>query len=92
MAGAERGRVGRFATAAAFANYTGVAPVEIASADKARHRSHRADPPALLQRRRIHRRAARHRGPRPDGRADRSEPSLRGRVAAPRPGAARGQA
>ncbi|XDO64430.1 IS110 family transposase [Streptomyces sp. RLB1-33] len=34
------GRVGhasRFATAAAFANYTGVAPVEIASADKAHH-------------------------------------------------------
>ncbi|WP_329223324.1 IS110 family transposase [Streptomyces sp. NBC_01485] len=30
-------RASRFATAAAFANHTGVAPVEIASADKARH-------------------------------------------------------
>jgi transposase len=32
------GRVGRFPTAAAFANYTGTAPVEIASADSTRHR------------------------------------------------------
>ncbi|KUO07288.1 IS110 family transposase [Streptomyces sp. DSM 15324] len=36
------GRASRFATAAAFANYTGVAPVEIASADKARHRLSRS--------------------------------------------------
>ncbi|MGY2093001.1 transposase [Nocardia gipuzkoensis] len=32
------GRAARFATAAAYANYTGVAPVEIASADVTRHR------------------------------------------------------
>nr|WP_245926118.1 IS110 family transposase [Nocardia nova] len=32
------GRAERFPTAAAFANYTGVAPVEIASADSVRHR------------------------------------------------------
>lgn len=31
-------RPGRFPTAAAFANYCGVAPIEIASADKSRHR------------------------------------------------------
>ncbi|WP_180990004.1 transposase [Streptomyces noursei] len=36
------GRASRFATAAAFANYTGVAPVEIASADKGRHRLSRS--------------------------------------------------
>ncbi|MFD7608814.1 transposase [Streptomyces mirabilis] len=36
------GRASRFATAAAFANYTGAAPVEIASADKARHRLSRS--------------------------------------------------
>ncbi len=32
------GRVGRFPSPAAFANYAGAAPIEIASADKARHR------------------------------------------------------
>ncbi|GAA4897833.1 transposase [Actinomycetospora straminea] len=32
------GRAGRFASASAFANYAGVAPVEVASAQKARHR------------------------------------------------------
>ena len=32
------GRASRFPTAAAFANYAGAAPVEIASADKSRHR------------------------------------------------------
>lgn len=32
------GRPGRFATSSAFANYAGTAPVEIASADKSRHR------------------------------------------------------
>jgi transposase len=32
------GRATRFPTSAAFANYAGAAPVEIASADKARHR------------------------------------------------------
>jgi transposase len=31
-------RASRFPTAAAFANYAGVAPVEVASADRARHR------------------------------------------------------
>lgn len=36
------GRASRFATAAAFANYTGAAPVEIASADQARHRLSRS--------------------------------------------------
>ncbi|MEU8976336.1 IS110 family transposase [Streptomyces monashensis] len=36
------GRPSRFATAAAFANYTGVAPVEIASADRSRHRLSRS--------------------------------------------------
>ncbi|MEU3920209.1 transposase [Streptomyces sp. NPDC029004] len=36
------GRASRFATAEAFANYTGVAPVEIASADKACHRLSRS--------------------------------------------------
>jgi transposase len=36
------GRASRFATAAAFANYTGAAPIEIASADKARHRLSRS--------------------------------------------------
>jgi len=36
------GRAGRFPTAAAFANYTGTAPVEIASADKSRHRLSRS--------------------------------------------------
>jgi transposase len=36
------GRASRFTTAAAFANYTGVAPVEIASADRARHRLSRS--------------------------------------------------
>lgn len=36
------GRAGRFPTAAAFATYTGTAPVEIASADKTRHRLSRA--------------------------------------------------
>ncbi|MFC8015767.1 IS110 family RNA-guided transposase [Streptomyces cinereoruber] len=36
------GRAGRFPTPAAFANYTGAAPVEIASADKARHRLSRS--------------------------------------------------
>jgi transposase len=32
------GHAGRFASASAFANYAGVAPVEVASAQKARHR------------------------------------------------------
>jgi transposase len=32
------GRAGRFPTSAAFANYAGVAPVEVASGDRARHR------------------------------------------------------
>jgi transposase len=32
------GRAGRFPTASAFASYAGVAPVEVASADRARHR------------------------------------------------------
>jgi len=36
------GRAGRFPTAAAFANYAGAAPVEVASADKARHRLSRS--------------------------------------------------
>lgn len=36
------GRVGRFPSSASFANYAGVAPVEIASADKARHRLSRS--------------------------------------------------
>ncbi|MFD1275966.1 transposase [Streptomyces kaempferi] len=36
------GRASRFPTAAAFANYTGTAPVEIASADKSRHRLSRS--------------------------------------------------
>ncbi|MBK3580461.1 IS110 family transposase [Streptomyces sp. MBT65] len=36
------GRASRFATAAAFANYTGTAPIAIASADKARHRLSRS--------------------------------------------------
>ncbi|MEU3617937.1 IS110 family transposase [Streptomyces sp. NPDC006872] len=36
------GRAGRFATAAAFANYAGTAPIEIVSADKARHRLSRS--------------------------------------------------
>ena len=36
------GRASRFPTAAAFANYAGAAPVEIASADKARHRLSRS--------------------------------------------------
>jgi transposase len=36
------GRAARFPTAAAFANYAGVAPVEVASADKARHRLSRS--------------------------------------------------
>ncbi len=36
------GRASRFATTAAFANYTGTAPIEIASADKARHRLSRS--------------------------------------------------
>jgi transposase len=35
---ARAGRASRFPTAAAFANYAGVAPVEVASADKRRHR------------------------------------------------------
>lgn len=35
---ARTGRASRFPTAAAFANYAGVAPVEVASADKQRHR------------------------------------------------------
>jgi hypothetical protein len=35
---ARTGHAGRFATAAAFADYTGTAPLEIASAHKARHR------------------------------------------------------
>jgi transposase len=35
---ARTGRIDRFATAAAYANYCGTAPIEIASADKARHR------------------------------------------------------
>ncbi|MFJ8310239.1 MULTISPECIES: transposase [unclassified Streptomyces] len=36
------GRASRFPTAAAFSNYTGTAPVEIASADKSRHRLSRS--------------------------------------------------
>ncbi|MGW0182600.1 IS110 family transposase [Nocardia sp. NPDC003345] len=32
------GRASRFSTAAAYANYTGVAPIEVASADSSRHR------------------------------------------------------
>jgi transposase len=36
------GRAGRFAAAAAFANCTGIAPIEITSADKARHRLSRS--------------------------------------------------
>ncbi len=36
------GRASRFPTAAAFASYAGVAPVEVASADHARHRLPRA--------------------------------------------------
>ncbi len=36
------GRAARFPTAAAFANYAGAAPVEVASADKARHRLSRS--------------------------------------------------
>jgi transposase len=32
------GRASRFSSASAFANYAGVAPVEVASADRARHR------------------------------------------------------
>ncbi|MGH3096452.1 MAG: IS110 family transposase [Streptosporangiales bacterium] len=36
------GRIGRFPTPAAFANYAGTAPIEVASADKARHRLSRA--------------------------------------------------
>lgn len=36
------GRASRFPTTAAFANYTGTAPVEIASADKSRHRLSRS--------------------------------------------------
>ena len=32
------GRAGRFPTSASFANYAGAAPIEVASADKARHR------------------------------------------------------
>jgi len=32
------GRAGRFPSSASFANYAGAAPIEIASADKARHR------------------------------------------------------
>jgi transposase len=32
------GRAGRFPTVASFANYAGAAPIEVASADKARHR------------------------------------------------------
>jgi transposase len=36
------GRAARFASSAAFATYAGVAPVEIASADKARHRLSRS--------------------------------------------------
>lgn len=35
---ARTGHIDRFATAAAYANYTGTAPIEIASADKGRHR------------------------------------------------------
>ena len=35
---ARTGRIDRFASAAAYANYCGTAPIEIASADKARHR------------------------------------------------------
>ncbi|WP_374727607.1 IS110 family transposase [Haloactinomyces albus] len=35
---AHTGRASRFRTAAAFANYAGTAPIEIASADKTRHR------------------------------------------------------
>jgi transposase len=36
------GKPGRFRTAAAFANYAGAAPIEIASADRARHRLSRS--------------------------------------------------
>src|SRR5215218_7064532 len=36
------GRAARFPTAAAFANYAGAAPAEVASADKARHRLSRS--------------------------------------------------
>ncbi|MFF4795863.1 transposase [Streptomyces sp. NPDC001276] len=39
---ARTGRPDRFPTAAAYANYCGTAPIEIASADKARHRLSRA--------------------------------------------------
>jgi transposase len=39
------GRAARFASSAAFATYAGVAPVEIASADKARHRLPKRRPP-----------------------------------------------
>lgn len=39
---ARTGHANRFPTAAAFANYAGVAPVEIASADKSRHRLSRS--------------------------------------------------
>nr|WP_294009217.1 transposase [Streptomyces sp.] len=35
---ARTGRIGRFQTAAVYANYCGTAPIEVASADKARHR------------------------------------------------------
>jgi transposase len=41
---ARTGPIDRFATAAAYANYTGTAPIEVASADKIRHRlSRRGD-------------------------------------------------
>jgi transposase len=36
-------RMSRFATAAAFASYAGVAPVEVSSADRVRHRLPRGD-------------------------------------------------
>ena len=42
------GRVSRFPTAAAYANYAGAAPVEIASADKSRHRLLGPGSPAQL--------------------------------------------
>ena len=42
------GRVSRFPTAAAYANYAGTAPVEIASADKSRHRLLGPGSPAQL--------------------------------------------
>jgi transposase len=49
------GRASRFPSSAAFANYAGAAPVEVASADKARHRlSWSGGPPT--QRRPAHRR------------------------------------